>query len=318
MTSSVDLLRGTTQDSTDSMAQTIQELLILRANDQFNARLTEGNQKMAELIAAVQASGFQNYDLRPSRFDFHSRFLSTFYRPGFTTMRGHPYFTSAAMFGGVFQNPSDEYATRMYWVTWVYLNLDIMTQQYNHTLYVSTLALAPDEQWTTQNVSYVDQQTGTSVYTLSSTTLPAADYPMKNDPSGWGTALYFNPWDGQVELSAWQWLPAQNNTWLQPYISISASTISDELAQELSGAPDDRLVLFFRQPHGYMIAASHGKYWSDSDVDRRHIFPVTNPPNISAYRLWNCTSSTDALIQQACQQLFATYRSWTAIPPLRQ
>eukprot|EP00667_Euglena_gracilis_P000885 EG_transcript_886 len=66
-----------------------------------------------------------------------------------------------------------------------------------------------------------------------------------------------------------------------------------------------------------MIAASHGKYFSHSDVDRRYLNPLVHPTNISAYRLWTCLQSDDALIFQACQQLYGTYQSWPAIPALR-
>lgn len=55
-------------------------------------------------------------------------------------------------------------------------------------------------------------------------------------------------------------------------------------------------------------AASHGKYFSDSDVDLRYINPLVNPPNVSAYRLWTCLQSDDTLIAQACQLLYGRYR----------
>eukprot|EP00667_Euglena_gracilis_P006191 EG_transcript_6240 len=318
MTASVDLLKGTTQDSTNDMVESIQELLILRAIDKFDARLTEGDREMTAMLAAIKANGLQKYDLRPSRFDIPNKILTPFWSPGFSTMRGHPYFTSIGIFGGVFQNPSDTYATRLFWMSWVSLYLDVLKKDFNLTLYCSTLAMDPDEQRTTVNVTYVDQETGEALQQINHLVAPAAAYTMGNDPGGWADTLSFNPYTGQVELPTWQWLPAQNNTALQAFISISAATISDGLREELSGSPDDRLVLFFRQPHGYMIAASHGKYWSNSDEDFRSVIPLAGPPNISAYRLWNCTHSTDGLIQQACLQLYAVYQSWPAIPALRQ
>lgn len=48
------------------------DLPALRAIDRFDARLTEGNNEMAVLIAAVQASGLPGYDIQPSRFDIRS------------------------------------------------------------------------------------------------------------------------------------------------------------------------------------------------------------------------------------------------------
>eukprot|EP00667_Euglena_gracilis_P006185 EG_transcript_6234 len=317
LTSSVDLLRGTTQASTDDMAQALQQLLILRAIDRFDARLTEGNNEMAVLIAAIQASGLPGYDIQPSRFDIRSH-LNALNLPTFAALRGHPFFSTVSIAAGLFRNASDIYVPQAFWVSWARYNLDVVAQQFTPTLYSSTLVMAADERWATLNFSYADQETGQPLFQLSSQTVPASANPMQNVPSGWDTELYFNKVSGQVELSVWQWLAAQNGTWLRAYISISASTISDDLLAELSTAPDDRLVLFARQPHGYMMAASHGKYWSNSDEDRRSINPLTNPPNVSAYRLWNCTRSTDALIQQACEQLYAEYESWGGIPALRQ
>eukprot|EP00667_Euglena_gracilis_P031684 EG_transcript_46429 len=130
------------------MAVNIQELLILRAIDKFDARLTEGDREMTSLLATLKAGGLPGYDLRPSRFDVPAQFLTPFHRPGFITMLGHPYFSNVALFAGVFQNPTDAYATRLFWVTWVSFNLDVLRDTFNTTLYCSTLAMAPDEQST--------------------------------------------------------------------------------------------------------------------------------------------------------------------------
>eukprot|EP00669_Euglena_mutabilis_P006192 TRINITY_DN1897_c0_g1_i1.p1 TRINITY_DN1897_c0_g1~~TRINITY_DN1897_c0_g1_i1.p1 ORF type:complete len:554 (-),score=144.91 TRINITY_DN1897_c0_g1_i1:136-1773(-) len=66
-----------------------------------------------------------------------------------------------------------------------------------------------------------------------------------------------------------------------------------------------------------MLAASNGKYWSASDIDRSMINPLTHPPDIASYELWTCLNATDPLIHESCEQLWATYQSWTAIPDLR-
>eukprot|EP00667_Euglena_gracilis_P014858 EG_transcript_15430 len=321
MTSSVDLLKGSTQGATDSMAQRIQELLMNEALENLNTRLTEGDSEILVQRAMIQSSGLLGYDLHPSRFDVLNQFLTPYRTRNFGTMSGHPYFaasTTTAVIRRNTTNPDTE-ALRCFWISWVALHVDIVKKTLgNRTLYYGTLAMAPNGLTTQMNSSYVNQVTAAPVYQLSAATYPAGALAMPFAPSGWDKTLGFNAYTGQVQFSKWYWLPAQNDTWIQVSVSVSAETISADLKDQLSDSPDDRLVMFFRQPHGYMIAASHGKFYSHSDVDRRYINPLTNPPNLTAYHLWTCLQSTDALIQQACQQLYATYQSWTAIPEQRQ
>eukprot|EP00669_Euglena_mutabilis_P006717 TRINITY_DN2227_c0_g1_i1.p1 TRINITY_DN2227_c0_g1~~TRINITY_DN2227_c0_g1_i1.p1 ORF type:complete len:565 (-),score=56.43 TRINITY_DN2227_c0_g1_i1:642-2336(-) len=67
-----------------------------------------------------------------------------------------------------------------------------------------------------------------------------------------------------------------------------------------------------------MIAASNGKFYSNSDFDARYLNTRVNQVNISTYRLWNCTQSDDVLIYEACEWLISQYGGWMEIPPLQQ
>lgn len=67
----------------------------------------------------------------------------------------------------------------------------------------------------------------------------------------------------------------------------------------------ETLEIFWRAT---VAVSSHGKYFSHSDVDPRYINPLLNPINVSAYSLWTCLQSDDALIAEACQQLYSKYR----------
>eukprot|EP00668_Euglena_longa_P041435 GGOE01054546.1.p1 GENE.GGOE01054546.1~~GGOE01054546.1.p1 ORF type:complete len:832 (-),score=261.38 GGOE01054546.1:911-3223(-) len=299
------------------MAQRMQQLLMYEAMEKFDARLTEGDSELLAQQASLQSSGLLNYDIRPSRYDIQGQFLTPYFTRNFGAMTGHPYLCVIGTMGAIYRNGTDTLAKRIFWLNWVSLYVDIYKNTLgNRTLYVASMAMTPDEKNATMNITYVNQVTAAKLYLLSSTT--GASSSMLFAPSGWDTSLGFSPYSGQVQLTKWQWLAAQNDTWLQVSVSISAETISDELKDQLGDSPNDRLVLFFRQPHGYMIAASHGKFYSHSDVNRRLINPLTNPPNLTAYHLWTCLQSNDALIQEACQQLYNTYHSWTAIPVLRE
>eukprot|EP00668_Euglena_longa_P037967 GGOE01048904.1.p1 GENE.GGOE01048904.1~~GGOE01048904.1.p1 ORF type:complete len:831 (+),score=247.29 GGOE01048904.1:205-2493(+) len=287
--------------------------------EKFDALLSEGEKEMEVLVSMIETSGVLANNLFPPHFDLQSQFLTAFHNRTFNVVKGHPLFSQLAIFASYYTDPSHTYTTQIAWVAWVAFLADIMNGGIgNRTLYACHLVIAPDELEVSINISQVDQRTGNVVLPLLVGTEPISKYTLKTLPSGWMNVMRFNPYTGQVELSLQQNLEAQNGTWIQPDISVSASTVSDELRSQLSETPNDRLVLFFRQPHGYMIAASHGKYFSHSDMDRRFINPLVNPPNISAYRLWTCLQSNDALIQEACQQLYDTYQSWTAIPVLHQ
>eukprot|EP00667_Euglena_gracilis_P029224 EG_transcript_38357 len=125
MTSSVDLLKGTTHDATDSMAQRIQELLMKEAIQNFDARLTEGDNELQVQRAMIQSSGLLSYDFHPSRFDVRRQFLNPYHNRNFGTMVGHPYFSTLNTIGVIFRNGTDTMARRVFWLGWIALYVDI-------------------------------------------------------------------------------------------------------------------------------------------------------------------------------------------------
>eukprot|EP00667_Euglena_gracilis_P007116 EG_transcript_7185 len=322
MTSSVDLLRSTTQDSTDRMAQQMQAMLIAQAMDKVNARLNEGDIGMLEHQAMVRASGLLNANLRPAVFDLHGQFIEALRRPTFMVMAGHALFSGSITQGVIVRNgtTSGHICVSLSWGA-IYLD-PVRTPHYQRTLYTGTLTLDAAEQVATVNFTYVDQDTGAypapDAILLQSTPNPTAAFAASITNNTWDTDLKFNTFSGQIEFGTQWWAPARNDTWVQVSISISAETISAELAAQLTDCPNDRLVVFFRQPHGHMVAASHGKFYSHSDLDRRYVDPFSHPLNSSAYQLYTCLQSNDPFIQEACQQLYGQYQSWTAIPVLRR
>ena len=77
-----------------------------------------------------------------------------------------------------------------------------------------------------------------------------------------------------------------------------------------------RLFLTFRNPQGWLIGASHGKFFSDSDIDFTQYNPVTNPPPVSQFKAYTALNSTDGVIQAAGHWLLQTYLGWELIPEL--
>lgn len=92
-------------------------------------------------------------------------------------------------------------------------------------------------------------------------------------------------------------------------------TVSGVMRETLTG-PKQRLFVFFRTPAGTMLAASHGKYFSHSDVDYNKINPITDPPPVSQFRRYTPINATDLVIYSAGVWLKESFVSWDAIPTL--
>eukprot|EP00667_Euglena_gracilis_P018772 EG_transcript_19983 len=293
MTSSVNLLKGTTQQSTDAMAERLQELLMEEAVNQFDTLLTEGENEIVAFAGIVRSSGLLSHDLRPSRFDLLSGAVNPYRGYTFSSMQGHLNLAILAISGAIFPASIDvgTVGVRCFMsaVSAYYVNIPTGALG-NRTLYWTASAMAADEGVINYDSWYIDQLTAMPVFPVLQQVItpPFPSMQMRYYPGGWDTQLPFDSLSGQAQLTRWDWLPAQNNTMVQVALAISPETLSAGLKQQLADSPNDRLVLFFRQPHGYMVASSNGKYWSDSDVDRRYINVLTHPMNVSAYRLWNC------------------------------
>eukprot|EP00906_Rhabdomonas_costata_P038794 RCo054901 len=90
------------------------------------------------------------------------------------------------------------------------------------------------------------------------------------------------------------WVPfADRHAWATVQVTANVYTISSLLLSLLS-APNDRLFLIFRTAEGTMVGASHGKFFSHSDIEFSKLNPYTNPPPISEFRLYTAENSTDA------------------------
>eukprot|EP00667_Euglena_gracilis_P001525 EG_transcript_1525 len=322
MTSSLDLLQGTTATSTKQLAATVQSMLLSSSMQVLDMRLTEGENVMKSMLAFVYNSGLLGLTLRPSYTDLHNDVLLKYQDHEFGTMKGHDYFSMVAMNGGYFPGNSNV-GPNTFYIIWQAMNVDYrayvqnrsLAEQFVPTLYCILMEQLRGERLAQNNISQVDSQTGKPVFTVNTGTYPAYYFNVnKTIQSGWTNDLSFNTANGQVELGLWNWLPAMNSTWLQVSLTISVQTISDQLLAQLGNNTQDRLFMFFRQSHGHMIASSHGKYYSMSDVDRRHMNPYSQKLNISQYWQYTCLNSNDPLIYQACVQLHDMYHQWTAIP----
>eukprot|EP00667_Euglena_gracilis_P004693 EG_transcript_4718 len=314
---SVELLRRASRRTTDALAHRIRELMLQEAAGKLATLLGEGESAMLVQRALVQSSDLLCHDLRPSRFDVFGRYLIPYRSWNFFTLKGHSSLCSLSVTGAVYRDGSDAVATQVFSLSWFSMGSDT-EHSFPGTvaLYSSMLAMTPDERTTTLNVSRVDQVTAVPTLQLSSQILPSDHFTLPFAPNGWHPQLGFSPTTGQAQLTNCQWLRARNDTWVRVALSIGAGALGDMLRAQLRRSADDRLVLFFRELHGNMIAASHGTVHRHSEAEcPPRDLPTAAPRTPQPL---TCAESNDPLIAQACQQLYAKYQSWPAIPTLQQ
>jgi len=315
MGTSLSLLQGTTTNSTNDLAHALQELYLEQALSSLNSRLLEGEAEMTTQLAFMASIGMLSMDLSPPALRFKTAIATPYGLRNFADLSGQS-FVNYILFGGaLFPNGMSQPGFRTFWIVWQSMLIDVVHNVPNRTLYYSTAQISADLSKTQLMIFYNNQLNGQIIFPMEDTFVPPLPVSVSN---GWWTDLRFNQYSGQCEVPYSMYIPAENETWAVAELSLNTQTVSDELKAQLSGAPNDRLFLFFRQPHGHMIGVSDGKFYSDSNVDARYINPLTNPVNLSTYQLWNCTQSNDVLIQEACMWLIAEYGGWMEIPALRQ
>eukprot|EP00667_Euglena_gracilis_P004231 EG_transcript_4249 len=323
MGSSTDLLYAATADGIDAMVDVLQDLLLNNSLMLLNARLAAGEKEHMSKMALLNATGLVNLNLRPNATDIRAQVINRIPAYDFPVVKHDDRFSYTNLEGTFFPDTGSPGKTA-YWVVWQSLNVDVYKAQmgllpYGRTLYLCTVQLSKDELWNTMEIWYVDQTTGAPLVRLSRTIYPwqVFAYSIPEIRNSFSRDLFVNPYSGQVEITFAHNVQVGNQQFAVGF-GLNSQSLSEELRAQLGGHPADRLFLFFRRPHGHLIAASHGKYFSLSDVDLRFSDPVANPPNVSAYVLYTCLNSTDPLIVDGCQKLIAPYNDWTLIPESRQ
>eukprot|EP00668_Euglena_longa_P041228 GGOE01054268.1.p1 GENE.GGOE01054268.1~~GGOE01054268.1.p1 ORF type:complete len:850 (-),score=240.25 GGOE01054268.1:1353-3794(-) len=325
MNSTTNDLYAATADGIHDLSQLAQDLLLRNALHPLNSRIAMGDMESVTQEALLYATGVMDLNLHPNVTDISALILKSHIREyNFDTLKSHPMFSYISVEGAFFTDQSP--GRTSYWVVWQSLNVDIfkaamgLPNPYGRTLYLCTVQLSKDEQWNEMTTWNVDQTTGAALFPLLQVTYPwqAFAYWTKAYGRGWGTDLYVNPYSGQVELFYERDLHTDNGSQHAIAMALNTQTLSEELRSQLTGQPNDRLFLFFRKANGHMIAASHGKFFSLSDVDMRFVNPLAQPLNMSAYQFYTCLESTDALILEACRKLVAKYHNWTLIPQSHQ
>eukprot|EP00668_Euglena_longa_P037524 GGOE01048313.1.p1 GENE.GGOE01048313.1~~GGOE01048313.1.p1 ORF type:complete len:827 (-),score=193.09 GGOE01048313.1:473-2866(-) len=316
-------------DGIGGLSSSVQDLLLRNALHPLNARITAGNVEGVSQEALLHTTGLMDINLDPNVTNISAQLLTQFRGLNFDILKGNSMLSYIMMQGIVF--PDDNAISRtVFWIVWQIINFDVAKyaaglSPYSRTLYLCTVQLSSDGLWDEMEIWYVDQTTGMPLQRLSNDFYPWKVFSLQvastwstNYRGSWGDEVIISPYSGQVELLYGNHIFSDDGK--QEYgifIGLNTQTLSEELRSQLTN-PKDRLFLFFRSTAGHMLAASHGKFFSLSDVDFRYVNTVENPPNLSQYVFYTCLESTDALILESCKQLVTQYHNWSLIPESRQ
>eukprot|EP00906_Rhabdomonas_costata_P038579 RCo054476 len=156
------------------------------------------------------------------------------------------------------------------------LNIDLLHNNTNPTIYNSENLANRYGNGTVIQIYAVDQDTGGRLFPLRVMSYPlnVGTQPIPTQESfSWTNELFFEQNIGLAEVPLSCQVPTADHLAahrLTMYTSVF--TVSSFLRGLLSG-PKQRLFAFFRTPAGTLIGASHGKFFSHSDVD----FSQSNP-----------------------------------------
>eukprot|EP00668_Euglena_longa_P026534 GGOE01033209.1.p1 GENE.GGOE01033209.1~~GGOE01033209.1.p1 ORF type:complete len:833 (-),score=194.71 GGOE01033209.1:473-2866(-) len=329
MDSTINDLSNSSTDGIGGLSNSIQDLLLRDALLPVTNRITAGDIEGLSQETLLRSTGLIDLNINPNVTNISTEIWGRFPAYSFDIIKGNPLFSKIMMLGML---PNGNASTKIaYWIVWQALDIDIIKAAKNlsafgsRMLYLSIVQLSSDGMSNTQEIWQPNQMTGEPQYLLSRKNYTWQEFALQVSTAwapdyrrSWGNDVSISPNSGQVELLYGNYIFSDDGKREYGiFVGLNSQTLSDELRSQLTN-PNDRLFLFFRTANGHMLAASHGKFFSLSDVDYRYIDPVKNPPNLSAYVFYTCLDSTDALTQESCQKLLARYHNWSLIPESRQ
>eukprot|EP00668_Euglena_longa_P037805 GGOE01048703.1.p1 GENE.GGOE01048703.1~~GGOE01048703.1.p1 ORF type:complete len:375 (-),score=94.66 GGOE01048703.1:36-1052(-) len=299
MTTTIDTLSTSSTDGIGELSSSVQDLLLRNALLPLNARIAAGDTEGVSQEALLYTTGLININLDPNVTNISTQVFAPFLKYNFDILKGNSMLSYIMMQGMVFPNGTVPGRTA-YWIVWQVLNIDLDKKArglppLGRTIYLCTVRLSEDARWDDMQIWFVNQTTGVPLIRLSDTIFPwkvfaeqvAATWSNEYRHS-WGNEVIISPYSGQVELLYGNHVPSNDgNQEYSIFIGLNVQTLSDELRSQLTN-PNDRLFLFFRTANGHMLAASHGKFFSLSDVDFRYVNTVKNPPNLSQFVFYSC------------------------------
>eukprot|EP00667_Euglena_gracilis_P013322 EG_transcript_13743 len=316
---SMDVVTHVSTTTITELSSSLQSLLITDSLASLAAHLEQASQVVATVVALLESKRMGERDLSASPTLVDS-LLADFGKEIFASMMAHQFFSFIDLECGEGLVGGDWYP-KAAWTVWQALNFDIVTNSTQRSVYLSTLSTNIYHNQTVLGTYYPNQVTVDPLTQIGPLqTYPASDFlqNVHKNADGWSTDIVFSQYNGQAEVYyGTRDYPAANNTFYSANLALNTQTISEELRAKAPNTTKDRLFIIFRQPHGHMLGASHGKFYSQSDVDSRQVNPLLHPPNMSALRPYTCLDSNDATIVAACSRLYAlSGNNWSNVPQL--
>eukprot|EP00906_Rhabdomonas_costata_P038578 RCo054475 len=166
--------------------------------------------------------------------------------------------------------------TLLQFTVYARLNIDLLHNNTNPTIYITESLANRYGNATVFRLYALDQETGSRLFPLKDAIMSPNVKPLNIstvETFAWTNELFFEQNSGLAEIPLSCQIPTADHLAahrLTMYTSVF--TVSSFLRGLLSG-PKQRLFAFFRTPAGTLIGASHGKFFSHSDVD----FSQSNP-----------------------------------------
>jgi hypothetical protein len=200
------------------------------------------------------------------------------------------------------------------------MNIDVHTGLFQENIiYLATQLLNPSYNASFLTYNQLDSVTGQVEYVIASfSTSPP--YHTNTDVKqeafmNWYPMLVFNPYVGLPQLLLQSLTPMRNQRGCYTVtIYTSMYTVSSVLRSMLTYVKD-RMYLYL-PGSGTMVAASHGKYFSHSDIDYTQNNPLVDPPPVKDFQTYVPTQSTDPIIQASAVWLLSRFHGWDSVPQL--
>eukprot|EP00667_Euglena_gracilis_P004019 EG_transcript_4035 len=313
---SMDIVTHVSTSTITELSSSLQTLLITDVLASFATNLQDASTEVQSLMVLLMTKGMDKRDLSPSP-TLSPAIYSDFGKEAFSCIKTHQYFSFIDFEWGEGYSFVNKSQPRSGWMIWQALNIDIGTNTLQRAIYLSLLATNVYRNQSALSTYYPNQTTVNPLYLMEVQTLPASQFNRRVQlRTGWLTDIVFSQYNGQAELyyDTRSYLAA-NDTYYDMALALNTQTISQDLKSKVANNSQDRLFIIFRQPHGHMLGASHGKFYSQSDVDSRTINPLTNPPNMSLLWAYTCFDSNDPIIVAACGRLYALAgNNWSNVP----
>eukprot|EP00906_Rhabdomonas_costata_P019236 RCo028078 len=215
--------------------------------------------------------------------------------------------------------PQMKTTLKVQWTSFPRMNVNALLGTNDPTIYIGESVLNEDLNATVLRLYWPDQVSGERLFPMfeQHVVVETASLDITQPEFfAWENELYFNSYTGLPELVLDYAVPTTDmSASHRLYHHTSAYTVSSFLLGLLDGTKQ-RLFVNFRTPAGTLIGASHGKYFSHSNVDYSSNNPLLNPPPVAEFLRYTPINSTDPTIYAAAGWLLESFTSWEVIPEL--